>query len=197
MLNFDAYARSEVPNDEMLVNLAVERKGADIGALNEAVIGAMRSIISEAKAVPAVNSKLGHISTNPNYVNNAQDGWVVRGDVVLDSNDMKALGQLAGRLGRDHQISGVSFRLSENARRMEESALLPQAAANFKRKAAEAANAFGFKNYQIKQITLNRPGEFRHIVNYGTVVPASTSAIPAARGNTEVIVTVTGVASMK
>lgn len=196
-LNFDAYARAEVPNDEMVVSLAVERRGTDVGVLNEGVISAMRAIVADAKATPGINARLGNVSTNPNYLNNAQDGWIVRGDMVLDSTDMKALGQLAGKLGQTYQVTAVNFRLSESARIKEESNLLPQAAANFRKKAAEAAKAFGFNSFQVKQITLNRTGDYQPIRNYGMLAPASASAVPAARGNTEVVVTVTGVSLME
>jgi predicted secreted protein len=165
--------------------------------LNEGVISAMRAIVAEAKATPGINSRLGNVSTNQNHVNNVHEGWIVRGEVVLDSTDMKALGQLAGKLGKTYQLSAVNFRLSEAARIKEESNLLPQAAANFKQKAAEAAKAFGFNTFQIKQITLNRTSDHQPYRNYGMLVPASASAVPAARGNTEVVVTVTGVSVME
>lgn len=195
---FDAMARSEVPNDEMVVNIAVERKGTDVGVLNKAVIAALKSVVSEANAVSGVNARLGTIATNPNYANNAHQGWIVRGDVVLDSRDMNALGQLAGNLGRDHQIAGVSFRLSAELRKKEESALLQQAAKNFREKAAEAANAFGFGSYEIRQITINQAGEVRPMYPSAAVASVRESAsIPAARGHSEVIVTVSGITSMK
>jgi predicted secreted protein len=198
-ITFEAAARSEIPNDEMVVNLAVERRGADTGALNEAVINGMRSIIAEAKAVAGVNAKLGYLATNPNYVNNVQDGWVVQGGIVLDSKDMKALGELAGKLVQDAQISGISFRLSNEAKEKEESVLLSQAARNFRRKATEAAQAFGFKNYVIKQVTINRPNERSYAPGpaSGMARPVTASVIPAARGNSEVIVTISGVTVMK
>jgi predicted secreted protein len=199
-LTLEANARSEVPNDEMVVNVAVEKTGPDVGPLNKAVLESLKSIVSEVKTVAGVNSRIGNIMTHPNYVKNVQQGWTVRGDVIIDSSDMEGLRHLSGKLAKEYQIAGISYRLSESLRLKEESTLISQAAKNFKKKLAEATSAFGYNAYEIKQVTLGQPGSYRPVYPTASMATASSDqqfGIPKAPGHTEVVVTVSGVAVMK
>ena len=48
VLALDAQARAAVANDEMVVVLAVERDGAQVGPLNDAVLSQLNAAIAEA-----------------------------------------------------------------------------------------------------------------------------------------------------
>lgn len=152
-------ASRSVANDEMVVMMAIERDGPQVGPLNEAVVSQLNAAIAEARRVEGVRARLGGVSTQPNYTREGKpNGWRVRGDVVLESSRMPALAQLAGRLGERLQMSSVQFRLSRERRRSEEQSLLREAAQGFRDKALQTAQAFGYKGYEIKELVL-QPGQ--------------------------------------
>ena len=152
-------ASRSVANDEMVVMMAIERDGPQVGPLNEAVVSQLNAAIAEARKVEGVRARLGGVSTQPNYTREGKlNGWRVRGDVVLESSRMPALAQLAGKLGERLQMSSVQFRLSRERRRSEEQSLLREAAQGFRDKALQTAQAFGYKGYEIKELVL-QPGQ--------------------------------------
>jgi predicted secreted protein len=143
-LELNEQARASVSNDEMVIVMAAERDGPQVGALNDAVLSQLNAAIAEAKKVDGVKARLGNISTQPNYTRDGkQQGWKVRGEVVLESQRVSALGQLGGRLGERLQVSSVQFRLSTAKRRAQEQQLVTEAAQAFRAKAQQAAVAFG------------------------------------------------------
>jgi predicted secreted protein len=137
-LNLNADARSQVPNDEMVVTLSVHREGVDAATLTDGVLSALNAAVKEAKAVPGIQTRLGSVWTNPAFDQNKKIGWEVSGELVLTSSNMKELSVLTGNLTQKLQLSGVSFRLSAQKREAEEARLLKEAAANFQQKATAA-----------------------------------------------------------
>ena len=148
-----------VANDEMVVTMAADREGPQVGPLNEAVVSQLNAAIAEARRVDGVQARLGGVSTQPNYTREGKpNGWRVRGEVVLESGRMPALAQLASKLGERLQVSSVQFRLSRERRRAEEQSLLREAAQGFRDKALQTAQAFGYKGYDIRELVL-QPGQ--------------------------------------
>jgi len=201
-LALDAQARATVPNDEMVVTVAVEREGPQAGPLNEAVVAQLNAAILEARTVDGIRARLGGISTQPQFARDGrQQGWRVRGEVVLESTRMAALAQLGARLGERMQLAAVQFRLSGERRRAEEKQLVAEAAQAFRARAAEAATAFGFQGYDLKELALRtggQPGPRPLAMARGGAESAPASMpLPAEGGDSEVVVTVTGTVELK
>lgn len=196
-LDLDEQARSAVPNDEMVIILATERDGPQVGPLNEAVLTQLNAAIAEARKTEGVRARLGSISTQPNYTRDGKpQGWRVRGEVVLESQKMPALGQLGSRLGERMQLASVQFRLSSERRRAEEQRLLREVAQSFRDKAAQAARAFGYQGYDIKSLSLQpgrvpppRPVMMSRASDAGL---AAAPPVPEEGGDSEVVVSVSG-----
>ena len=205
MLTLSADARSQVANDEMLVTLAVERDGTQLAELNAAVVAQLDAALAEAKRVEGVRARLGSIQTMPQFdrSGNRTTGWRVRGEVQLESRDLKALPALAGRLAERMQLVGVAFRLSEPRRRQEESRLLADAARAFGERASDAARAFGFSGYAIRELALgdsNAPAPrpmFRARAEMAQMASAAVMPLPAEGGDSEVVVSVTGTVELR
>jgi predicted secreted protein len=197
VLSLDAQARSAVANDEMVVTLAIERDGAQVGALNDAVLSQLNAAIAEARGVEGVKARLGSIWTQPNYTRDGKaQGWRVRGEVVLESTRMAAVAQLGARLGERMQLSGVQFRLSAERRQAEERRLIAEAARAFRARAAEAATAFGFAGYELKDIALRSgggsPGPRPMAAMARGAAPADAAPLPTEGGESDVVVGVSG-----
>ncbi|MEI6548270.1 MAG: SIMPL domain-containing protein [Burkholderiales bacterium] len=199
-LQLDAMASATIANDEMVVVLAVERDGQQIATLNEAVVSQLNAAIAEARRVDGVRARLGSLSTYPNVTREGKpNGWKVRGELVLASRMLEQLSQLTGRLAEKMQLASVSFQLSSERRRTEENRLLSEAAKSFQNKATQAATAFGFKSYQIRELSLRPGGNFQprpvYMSRSAEAMPMAASApppVPTDGGESEVVVSVSG-----
>lgn len=201
-LSLEASARAAVSNDEMQVVLAAERDGAQLAELNDAVLTQVNAAIAEAKATPEVQARLGGVSTQPVFSREGKPiGWRVRGEVVLESRELRTLSRLAGRLAERMQLAGVQFRLSDARRRQEEARLLTDAAANFRQRATDAARAFGFADYEIRELVLDgapRPVPRAVPMRAAEMQMRTAGApLPAEGGESDVVVRVTGTVELK
>jgi len=199
-LQLDAMASATIANDEMVVVLAVERDGQQIAPINEAVVSQLNAALAEARRVEGVRARLGSISTFPNFTREGKpNGWRVRGEIVLESRMLEQLAQLTGRLSEKMQLASVSFRLSSERRRVEEDRLLSEAAKSFQNKATQAATAFGFKSFQIRELSLRPGGKVQprpvYMGRSADAMPMAASApppVPTDGGESEVVVSVSG-----
>jgi predicted secreted protein len=201
-VQFEAAARSELPNDEMVVHLAVDRSGTVAEKLNDEVLDALNLAIAKAKTVEGVKARLGSITTHPDWGDKGKRiGWRVRGVMVLEGRDLKATGALAGELSEDLQIAGVSFRLTDAARTREESRLLKEAAAAFNERARETAAAFGFGDFEVKKLNINHASESpppRPMQMEMRAASANAkSFVPTDGGDATVVLTISGSVELK
>jgi len=201
-LALEAQARSAVANDEMVVTVAVERDGPQVGPLNDAVIAQLNAAIAEARAVEGVRARLGSVWTQPVVGREGrQQGWRVRGEVILESTRMAALAQLGGRLAERMQLAGVQFRLSAERRRTEEQRLVAEAARLFRERAGEGARAFGFQGYELKEMTLRTGGGAGPrplaMARGGAEAAPAAMPLPAEGGDSEVVVGVAGTVELR
>jgi predicted secreted protein len=207
IVQLEAAARSELPHDEMVVQLAVERSGPTAEKLNDEVLDALNLAIAKAKAVngakavDGVKARLGAITTQPEWgAQGKRTGWRVRGVMVLEGKDLRAIGALAGELSADLQIAGVSFQLTEAARTREESRLLKEAAAAFTERARETAAAFGFSSYELKTLNINHapPPAPRPVqMEMRAATMASSSKMPIEGGDATVTLSISGSVEFK
>ena len=203
-LTLEASAKADISNDEMVVVMAFEREGADLASINQAVNQTLSAAIAEAKKVAGVKARLGSINTNPNWTPQGKpSGWRVRGEVVMTSKELAALGTLSGQLGQKLQMTSVQFRLSEDSRKDAEKRLIRDAAQAFKDKASDAAKALGFSSYTIKDIGLNqgfqvsvRPMPMMRAKS-DMMSMSSSAPVPTESGESEVVVTFNGSVELK
>jgi len=195
MLNLDAQASAKVPNDEMIVTVGTMQSGQNVAKLNEVVLSTLNEAIKDAKTVPSVTPQMGNIYTVQDWRDGKASGWQVNGEIILRSQDMPALANLAGKLGQKLQLRGVAFGLSEPKRREAETRLLKEAAAAFRAKAEAAMRAFGYQKYAIEELAINEASQVpppRPMVFNSAMARAETAPMPSEGGAADVQVTVRG-----
>jgi len=195
VLSLEAQARAVVANDEMVVTLGVQRDGPQVGLLNEAVIAQLDAALAAARQVDGVQARLGSVWTQPVSGRDGRpQGWRVGGEVVLESTRIDALSRLGGELAARMQLSGVHFRLSRALRAREEKRLVAEAARAFRERAAEAATAFGFAGYELKDLSLRTAGDGqpRPMAVARGGLEAASAPLPAEGGDSQVVVSVSG-----
>jgi predicted secreted protein len=205
-LTLEAQAKSLVANDEMQVVFAVERDGNDLTAMNQTVLQALAAAINDAKKVDGVRARMGTVQTNPNWTPQGKpNGWRVRGEVSLSlqnsSQNFASLGNLAGQLAQKLQLSGINFKLSDDARTTAEKQLIKSAAGAFRAKAQEATAALGFRSFDIKEVNLNNGNNV--VIRQAPMMKAmrsdsmNSAPVPSEGGDSEVTVTFSGTVNLK
>lgn len=201
VVQLEVVASSELPNDEMVVQLAVDRTGAAAEKLNDEVLDALNLALAKARRIEGVKARLGGITTQPEWgPQGKRTGWRVRGVMVLEGRDLRATGALAGELSADLQIAGVSFRLTPAARSREESRLLKEAATAFNERAQQTAAAFGFTAFELKNLNVNhaqgdptRPMQMEMRAS----AMASKASVPTEGGEATVSLSIGGSVELK
>ena len=195
-LTLSAEARARVANDEMVVAMAVEREGPQVGVLNDQVNREVADSLERARKVPGVQSRVGALQTIPTIGPQGRiTGYRVRGELLLESRDFSALGQLAGTLGARLQVAWVSFRVSPQRRTEEQARLLKEAADAFRARSQAAALAFGFRDYELRTLSLDpghgpMPRMFAQPMAVEGVRAAAP--MPTEGGDSEIVVGVSG-----
>lgn len=198
-LELTATASSRAANDEMVVHLAAERSGTDIGALNRQVLQAMRSGLDAAKDVGGVRARSGSVTTQPVWNKDGKrDGWRVAGQLILEGTDLVATGELAGRLARDLQLSSVEYRLTPQRRSQVENQLIEEVSAAFRERARRATLALGYRDYDLDKVTVQTQASMPPPMPRAMRMAADAAVpVPAEGGEATVDVTMTGTVRLR
>jgi predicted secreted protein len=155
VVSFEAQVSREVPNDQLVAVLAVELHGADPAALAKDVNARMAQALAQAAAVPAVKARSGNYQTFPRYDRNQRiESWQVSQELRLESADFQAATGLIGRLQQGLVVRSMAVRLSPEARRAAEDALITQAIEAFHARAERVRAAMKAAGYRIRTLSL-------------------------------------------
>lgn len=191
VVSFEAQASREVKNDQLVAVLAVERHGADPAALADEVNRRMAQALELARAVPAAKARSGNYQTFPRYDRNQRiEGWQVSQELRLESADFAAVTRLIGRLQENLVVRSMALRLSPEARRAAEDALIGEAIAAFRARAELVRAAMKAGSYRLRSLSLGtagglppRPLEMRAMAAPVAVEPGVSQVSVTASGS--------------
>jgi len=159
VISFEAQASREVENDQLVALLAVELHGAQPGALADAANRRMAQALKLASEFPAVKARSGNYQTFPRHDRDQRiQGWQVSQELRLESADFAAVARLIGRLQEDLVVRSMAVRLSPEARRAAEDALIAQAIAAFRARAELVREAMQAQGYRVRSLNLATAG---------------------------------------
>ena len=197
VVGLSASATSEVPRDMISITLNATRDGADAAGVQGALKQALDAALVEARkaAKPGqVDVQTGNFALFPRYnKQNTISGWQGSAELVIEGRDMQAIAALAGRI-TSMTIARVGYGLTRELREKTESELTAQAIARYRARAADAAKAFGYAGYTLREVTINS-GESRPPIpapRMRAMAVTSEEALPVEAGKTEVSVSVSG-----
>ena len=194
--NLQAEASTEIAHDTVRITLASEVSDVSQTAVGETLSKTLDDVMKQAKGHEGIKVTSGNYQIWPM---NDKDGkisnWRGRGEIFLESKDFAAASKLASSLGDRMPIANLSFFVSPQERARQEEALLTKAADAFRDRAKVTAQAFGFGDYSIKEITLDGAGT-RYEAAMGAPRMMSMSAekavVPLEGGTDRVTVSVRG-----
>jgi predicted secreted protein len=151
-----ASAQRELPNDRLDATLYVEVNDATPAGAANAVNARVNQALRLARDYDTVEVRSGNNQTFPVYTRDNQlQGWRGRGEVRLESMDFEAASALIGKLQANMQLRGMRFSVSPQAQRAAENALITEAIAAFKARAAIVQAALGGRGYKLRDLDVS------------------------------------------
>ncbi|MGU7815640.1 SIMPL domain-containing protein [Burkholderia sp. AW49-1] len=204
VLSLSSQASADVPQDIIHITLFYEQQAKDPGSLTSALNQRADAALAQAKGVAGVTAHTGAFSVYPSTDRDGKiSAWRGRTEVVLESRDFAAASKLAGQLSNQMQVANVEFSLSPEAQRAAEQKLTTEAIKSFRARADEAAKAFGYNSYSIRDVNV---GGSRNVQPYPRMMAMAAAPMDSAKmsapiavegGKATVSVTVNGSVQMK
>ncbi|TCW81905.1 hypothetical protein C5O80_19490 [Burkholderia sp. SRS-46] len=204
VLSLSSQASAEVPQDIIHITLFYEQQAKDPGSLTSALNQRADAALAQAKGVSGVTAHTGAFSVYPSTDRDGKiSAWRGRTEIVLESRDFAAASKLAGQLSNLMQVANVEFSLSPEAQRAAEQKLTTEAIKSFRVRAEEAAKAFGYNSYAVRDVNV---GGGRNVQPYPRMMAMAAPAMDSAKmsapiavegGKATVSVTVNGSVQMK
>ncbi|MBR8241884.1 SIMPL domain-containing protein [Burkholderia multivorans] len=204
VLSLSSQASADVPQDIIHITLFYEQQAKDPGSLTSALNQRADAALAQAKGVSGVSAHTGTFSVYPSTDRDGKiSAWRGRTEVVLESRDFAAASKLAGQLSNLMQVANVEFSLSPEAQRAAEQKLTTEAIKSFRARADEAAKAFGYSSYTIRDVNV---GSGRNVQPYPRMMAMAAAPMDSAKmsapiavegGKATVSVTVNGSVQMK
>ncbi|MBR8126022.1 SIMPL domain-containing protein [Burkholderia multivorans] len=204
VLSLSSQASADVPQDIIHITLFYEQQAKDPGSLTSALNQRADAALAQAKGVSGVSAHTGAFSVYPSTDRDGKiSAWRGRTEVVLESRDFAAASKLAGQLSNLMQVANVEFSLSPEAQRAAEQKLTTEAIKSFRARADEAAKAFGYSSYTIRDVNV---GSGRNVQPYPRMMAMAAAPMDSAKmsapiavegGKATVSVTVSGSVQMK
>jgi uncharacterized protein YggE len=168
---------------------------------------ALDAALAEARKIARpeqVEIQTGNFSLYPRYSNpkNGQpviSGWQGSTEMTVQGKDIAAIAQLSGRV-QTMTIARVGYSLSKQAREKVEGEAIAQAIADWRAKAAQMSQQFGYTGYAVREVNVatNEPGPSMPVpvMRMQAMAKAADEALPTEAGKQDVTATVNGSAQM-
>ena len=199
VVELQADAQREVPNDLMIAQLYVEQGDSNPAQLASALNRIVADALKIAREYPAVKVRTGNNQTYPVYAprTNQLQGWRGRAELRLETRDFAAGSTLIGKLQAALLLGGINFSVSPEARKAVENDLITEAIAAFRGRAEIAQKALGGKSYKVQRINLGTgysgpPPRQMSVMRAAASADAAIAPPPAEGGASTVSVTVGG-----
>jgi len=159
VISLDAQATRNVANDLMRVSFFVEMEDTDPARLARDVNASAEKAVAAAKQAAGAEVQTSGYQTYPiRDKSNRIARWRARYDFSVESKDFDGLSELTGRMQSMAQVSGLGFSVSPDTRAKAEEALIEEAVAAFRRRAALVAKSAGLGEYRIREMAVQAEG---------------------------------------
>ena len=156
VVELQAEAQREVPNDTLGASLYVELNDANPAALANAINKAANDALRVARGYNSVRVRSGSNQSYPVYSKgNLLQGWRGRAEIRLESKDFEAASGLIGKLQAGMQLGNLGFSVSPEARRQVENELIVEAIGAFKARAEIVRGALAGRGYKLQRLNVN------------------------------------------
>jgi predicted secreted protein len=181
LINLSVKVEQVINNDTMEIKLFHEAEGATAEQAFARNSEALDKVMKRVDKVAGIKVFTGNRRATPIYVERVVEdptgsfttrhpsdkpdikpvpaegtiaSWRERVDITLQSQDFKLLSTVLTDLSGDMQIDRMTFKVSDQARKAQEGAMLDKALAEFKDKATLTSTAFGASSYGLVNVSV-------------------------------------------
>lgn len=201
VVQLSAAGSVEVDQDWLQLTMSATREGSEAAAvqrqLQQVVERAMASLRSQAKAQD-MQVRNGSFGVYPRHGNDGKiKGWQGRAEVVLEGKDFARITQSAAQLD-GMAIGNMGFGLSKEARAQVQEQAQAQAIEQFKQRAGQLAQQFGFSSYTLREVqvssqdTAPMPRMYRPAMVAASAKMEAADPIAVEAGKDQVTVNISG-----
>lgn len=195
-VNFQVQAGQDVENDRVVAILSATAENRDPTKLAERINTDMHWAVQQVKNQTAVKTQSGSYQTYPVYDDKKIVRWRGRQDLQLESGDVDVLSQVLGDLQERLQIQSLQFSVSPEKRSAVESALIEEALAAFRKRAALISRSLDAGDYGLVDMSIHTGGVRQPIPMRAEAASLASRASPSApaieQGTSRVNVQVSG-----
>ncbi|HFD87934.1 MAG TPA: DUF541 domain-containing protein [Gammaproteobacteria bacterium] len=197
-VNLSASATGTVNNDTMRATLSTEAEGKRTAELADKVNRRIQWAVNEAKRHAGLKVQTQAYNTYPVYHKNVVTGWRVSQSIQIESLDAALLSDVLGKLQQKLNLTGISFSVSPALRESSENALISEAIAAFKKRAAIIARDLGRASHRLVTMNVSTSGSQPQYMARGMMMevmaaPAPTAAPPVVEaGESQLTVSING-----
>lgn len=201
VVQLSASGQVEVAQDLLTMTLRATKDGADAAAVQGQLKAALDAALSEARRQAAdgqMDVRTGSFGVYPRYGKDGTQiaGWRGTAELVLEGKDFPRITGTAARI--TGMVPGnVGFGLSREQQAKVEGQARMQAIDQFKARAGELAQAFGFAGYTLREVSVDSssqsPVARPRMMAMKVDAPAMAEApVPVEAGKSTVVVNVSG-----
>ena len=159
-VNLNAVGRQEVDQDNLIIRLTYTNQGNDAKSVQDALTKEISSSLQQAKKYENQKNLIvrsGQFSVYPKYEKQQLVSWVGQGEIILEGQDLALVSRVASELNTTNNmvISSINLGLSNEKSESLKEQTVQQAISNFKLEAQKITQMFGFRNYRIKEVSVN------------------------------------------
>lgn len=195
VVNLQAQAEQEIPNDQMTAMLATEHEGKVASAIAAQVNEDMQWALDVIGKYPFAMAKTTSYQTYPVYNKQNIIGWRASQQVEIKSTNTRGLSELIGKLQDKLQVKQMYFSPTDETRKKYEDQLIEIALEAFKDRVAIVKKHMDNMEHRILNININTGG-YQPPVPYergGMMKAMAVEATPAVQaGTSKITVTVNG-----
>lgn len=193
VINLQAQAEREIPNDQMIVILATEHQGSDAAVIGRDINQDMQWALEIIRNYKEVNSKTGNYQTYPIYNKQVISGWRSSQQVEIRSENTTVLTELVGKLQERLQVKQMVFSPTDASRKQHENELIEEAMMAFQERVAIVGKHMEQKNHRIVNLNINSGGYQPPMPFERAAMLSVKEAGPAVEtGTSKITVTVNG-----
>jgi predicted secreted protein len=190
-------ATTSVANDRMFAWLRAEVDNPDPARAAAEVNARIGKAIARVKGTPGVEVKTSGYSSYQFTDKANVTRWRVQQSISLESSDFAALAVLLTRMQAEDTlvVSGMSFGVSNDARRKAEDALTQEAIKGWQARAQSASKALGYDAWRVGHVSVTTgepPMRPQPMMRMQASAGGGAPPVNAEGGNTDITVTVSG-----